>query len=168
DLVTSGLAPLGLISTSQSRLGEDVMLTQALAFDVQVFDPHAPVYALGANGRPLVASDLQGMGLRGTADMDAVMVNPGDAGWAIGVGVGGTPVSTGAYVDLGYVFRHQRFRQFVLNESSGFPLPSDPNHPILRSSFAGRMHARTGFPEQPGDGYSSDFEATIYRNWCTW
>src|SRR5690606_22724245 len=30
--VTSGLAPLGVISTRDSRLGDDVMLTQAMAF----------------------------------------------------------------------------------------------------------------------------------------
>jgi hypothetical protein len=64
----------GLIfdSTSQRR-GEDVVLTNVLAFDVRVFDPAAPV-VVTADGTPLV---------------------PGDPGFT------GTPVASGAYVDLG-------------------------------------------------------------------
>ncbi len=164
--ITSGLAPLGIVSGRESRRGDDVMLTQALAFDVQVFDPHAPVYALGSNGRPLIASDVQGMGLQGVAGIDAIMVAPGDAGWAVGVVRDGTPVSTGAYVDLGYVLRHQRFRQ-IMNEPP-FSTPTTPNHPLLRSSFAGRMHPRSQFPEMPSTGFSSDLEATLFRTWCSW
>ena len=38
--VTRGLAPLG-----GTRRGEDVILTNALAFDLRVYDPGAPVYA---------------------------------------------------------------------------------------------------------------------------
>src|SRR5690606_24083747 len=78
----------------------------------------------------------------------------------------GTPVSTGAYVDLGYVFRHQRFQQ--LFGGSSFSLPTNPGHPLVRSSFAGRMHARSQFAEHPGNRYVPEVEATIYRNWCSW
>jgi len=67
-------APDGLIFTSPSstRVGEDVVLTNVLAFDVRVFDPAAPV-----------------------AISDDVAVVPGDANW------GGSAVSSGAYIDLG-------------------------------------------------------------------
>jgi prepilin-type N-terminal cleavage/methylation domain-containing protein len=64
----------GLIfdSTSQ-RMGEDVILSNIIAFDVRVFDPAAPVAAT-TDGTPLV---------------------PGDPGFT------NVPVAAGAYVDLG-------------------------------------------------------------------
>ncbi len=43
--VTTGLAPLGITGPNASRRGQDLMMSDALAFDVQVFDPEAPVYA---------------------------------------------------------------------------------------------------------------------------
>jgi type II secretory pathway pseudopilin PulG len=160
--VTTGLAPLGKIGVKESRRGDDVMLTQALAFDVQVFDPHAPLYALGANGRPLVASDLQGRNRQQVAAIDATLVGPGDEGWAIAAARDGLPVNTGAYVDLGYVFRHYR------NQGAVFPLPSNREHPLNKSSFAGKMNAiRSRLPEH----YNSlelGLESTLYRTWCTW
>lgn len=65
--------PDGLIFTGTSaRVGEDVILTNVLSFDVRVFDPTAPL----------------------TISSDAA-VAPGDENW------GGTAVGSGAYVDLG-------------------------------------------------------------------
>jgi prepilin-type N-terminal cleavage/methylation domain-containing protein len=66
-------APTGLTLTGTPREGEDVVLTNVLAFDVRVFDPTAVVQANGST----------------------VLV-PGDPGF-----VAGTSVGTGAYVDLG-------------------------------------------------------------------
>jgi type II secretory pathway pseudopilin PulG len=67
-------APDGLIFDTAQRQGEDVVLTNVLAFDVRVFDPAAPVIA-GASNTALV---------------------PGDPGFTA------TPASaSGAYVDLG-------------------------------------------------------------------
>lgn len=72
--VTLPAAIEGLIFDSTSpRRGEDVVLTNVLAFDVRVFDPAAPV-VVTADGTPLV---------------------PGDPGFT------GTHVASGAYVDLG-------------------------------------------------------------------
>ena len=63
----------GLIfDKSSQRYGEDVVLTNVIGFDVRVFDPGAPVVLPG--GTPLV---------------------PGDPGFT------GSPVASGAYVDLG-------------------------------------------------------------------
>jgi prepilin-type N-terminal cleavage/methylation domain-containing protein len=57
------------------RQGEDVILTNVLAFDVRVFDPAAGIVMTSPGNTPLV---------------------PGDPGYS------GTPVSSGAYVDLGH------------------------------------------------------------------
>lgn len=64
-----------LVPLDGTRLGEDVLLTNVIAFDVRIWDPQAP---LGESG--------------------GVVVKPGDPGWNTGL----TQVSTGAYVDLGY------------------------------------------------------------------
>ena len=62
---------------SSTRVGEDVILTNVLAFDVRVFDPSAPVRVIAADDIALV---------------------PGDPGFAAVPNV----VANGAYVDLGW------------------------------------------------------------------
>lgn len=62
--VTAGLAPLG-----GARRGDDVMMTEALAFDVRVFDPGAPVYGLYPNGDATRPAQQ--------------VVQPGDPAWAV-------------------------------------------------------------------------------------
>lgn len=72
-------APDGLIfdrTKSSTRVGEDVVLTNVIGFDVRVFDPGAPV------GVP--------------AGSDSAVV-PGDGGFAAA-----TVAANGAYVDLGW------------------------------------------------------------------
>jgi hypothetical protein len=59
------------------HLGEDVMVSNALAFDVQVFDPWAPIVASPNSGEALV---------------------PGDPGWSTTL----STIGWGAFVDLGY------------------------------------------------------------------
>ncbi len=59
-----------------ARLGDDVLLTNVLAFDVQVWDPTA------------IVRSLNGVGLE-----------PGDVGWN---SAGVTDTAAGAYVNLGY------------------------------------------------------------------
>jgi prepilin-type N-terminal cleavage/methylation domain-containing protein len=61
-----------------ARLGDDVLMTNVLGFDVQVWDPGAPVYL--------------------TAATPAVSVEPRDRGYTLP----GSPTIFGAYVDLGY------------------------------------------------------------------
>ncbi len=76
--LTKGLLrPFGLPfdDRSKERLGEDVMLTDVLAFDVRVYDPGAPSY-----------------------QVVSMVVEPSDAGWS----VSGSPVAYGAYVDMGW------------------------------------------------------------------
>ena len=75
--------PDGLVYTG-NRLGEDVILTNVIAFDVRVFDPEAPI--------PLASGA-------------ATAVVPGDPGYAVAyiAAAGANPpaFAYGAYVDLG-------------------------------------------------------------------
>jgi prepilin-type N-terminal cleavage/methylation domain-containing protein len=64
----------GLIFDTTQRQGEDVILTNVLAFDVRVFDPGAPVFVTSGN----------------------TALVPGDPGFT------NTPTASGAYVDLGH------------------------------------------------------------------
>jgi type II secretory pathway component PulJ len=75
-------APDGLIfdrTKSSTRVGEDVVLTNVIGFDVRVFDPGAPVAV--------------------SADNTAAV--PGDPGFAATITASGA-AANGAYVDLGW------------------------------------------------------------------
>lgn len=74
---TSVLGPVLGSPPMFTRQGEDIMLRNALAFDVRVYDPQAP---LRVN--------------------NAIVVSPGDPGWALGTVPTDAPV--GAFVDLNY------------------------------------------------------------------
>lgn len=74
ETLPTALEGLVFDSTSQ-RQGEDIVLTNVLAFDVRVFDPAAPIRDSG-NGTALV---------------------PGDPGFT-----SGTDAGSGCYVDLGH------------------------------------------------------------------
>ncbi len=101
--LTRGIAPLG-----NSRRGEDVVMADALAFDLRVFDPGAPLYEYNpdtSGGAPALT-----------------VLQPGDPSWARAyqrdlatsapIGDLLTPTTAepwsyagqGAYVDLGYGF----------------------------------------------------------------
>jgi hypothetical protein len=79
-------SPTYSVSPSGARYGEDVVLTNVLAFDVQVWDPTAPVYS--------------------TSGSPSVSVAPGDPGFV--PSLTGTPpnynppASLGAFVDLNW------------------------------------------------------------------
>lgn len=97
--VTTGLVPLGTIrnraTDRATRRGEDLMLSQGLAFDVQVFDPEAPVLLEPATQTALT---------------------PADSGWYRPASLQRpTLVSTGAYVDLGYAALHNVVRARLLS-----------------------------------------------------
>jgi hypothetical protein len=72
-------APDGLIFDTDQRRGEDVMLTNVLAFDVRVFDPAVPARLTAGN----------------------TMLVPGDPGFN-DASILKTGTVTGAYVDLGH------------------------------------------------------------------
>jgi type II secretory pathway component PulJ len=76
--------PLSFVSgLILDRTGEDLMLDNALAFDVRVFDPGAPL-----------------------ADVSGVIVEPSDVGWRNGGWNASQVVGFGAYADLGWNANH--------------------------------------------------------------
>jgi len=94
--ITFGPAPFSIHRVANSsgggsyivdRTGEDLMLADALAFDVRVYDPSALIYhsALSDQGTAYVA------------------VQPGDPGWQAQFQLGQAPSEFGAYVDLGWL-----------------------------------------------------------------
>jgi prepilin-type N-terminal cleavage/methylation domain-containing protein len=86
-----------------ARRGQDVMMTSALAFDVRIYDPGAPLFGM---------RDVPG----NTSSRISLVVSPSDAGYgaaymdqdnmgsgAIGTGTARFPfVGQGTYVDMGY------------------------------------------------------------------
>ncbi|MCH8922577.1 MAG: hypothetical protein IIA67_05455 [Planctomycetes bacterium] len=74
----SGQMPFDLNPDNLIRRREDLVLTNVLSFDVKVWDPQAPIYAVPSNDKRVMA--------------------PGDPGYS----TGGTVIGRGAYVDLGY------------------------------------------------------------------
>ena len=91
----------GLVPLSQERRGEDVMLTDVLAFDLRVYDPGAPLYGV------LESSNAE--------SAYSAILEPADPGWKYayradvpsnGEALGdlATFVGQGAFVDLGYAF----------------------------------------------------------------
>ncbi|MEX2171446.1 MAG: type II secretion system protein [Pirellulales bacterium] len=97
--LTAGLVPLG-----GNRRGEDVMLSDALAFDVRVYDPGAPLLGLGPN--PSASNQ----------NISDVVVEPGDAGWSTFLQLSANQPNDvavygyGAYVDLGYLGLHNAWK----------------------------------------------------------
>jgi len=87
--VVRGLAPLW-----GKRRGEDVMLTDALAFDLRLFDPGAPLFLESTTETVLAPSD-KGWARAASGTMPLVeLVGQGayvDAGYGLGVVVSGSP-----------------------------------------------------------------------------
>jgi hypothetical protein len=106
--IIHGFAPL-----TNERRGEDVMMTGALAFDVRLYDPGAPLYMEAASRTVLSPSD-PGWKLGYDAD---VPNDPPDINEVIGNIA--SYVGQGAYVDLGYGFGRLIPRTFFGPNRSG-------------------------------------------------
>ncbi len=82
------------------RLGDDVLLTNVLAFDVQVWDPGAPIFIETNSNTPLEPSDP------GWANAATTWANPSNNYTYTAPPAAPTnttqPMAFGAYVDLGY------------------------------------------------------------------
>jgi len=127
--VTTGLVPLGWTSTTSSRRGQDLMLSDALGFDIQVFDPQAPSYALRPNVVPLRTGDseLSPSNANDLANLDLTTVGPSSIGWLTGATDTNDPVvvSEGSYVDLGYRELHREvFRRIQGSTLAALPVDS--------------------------------------------
>jgi hypothetical protein len=100
------------------RKGEDVMLSNVLAFDIRVFDPEAIVRsAITTNAAMGVAAPP----INGT-QLSAEPIQPGDAGYLYAVANQFTStyapypaLGTGAYVDIGYGYALQNALPFLSN-----------------------------------------------------
>ncbi|MEQ8847970.1 prepilin-type N-terminal cleavage/methylation domain-containing protein [Botrimarina sp.] len=177
--VTRGLAPLG-----GARRGDDVMLTGALAFDLRVYDPGAPVYAYytdAANSQPVQLDQT---------------IEPSDPAWASAfnadapwwLNAGATPPldpignlspttvvpfvfqRRGAYVDLGYGSTFLTPSGAAANIGTVLPaqrfFPRSGNQALFATSpVAQTMRFFTdGAIRTPG---SADL-TTFYRTYDTW
>lgn len=135
--VFKGPVPLGVESPTSSRRGQDLMISSALAFDIRVFDPQSPSYAMRANGNPVLNSDDVS-----DPNLDITTVGPGSIGWLRAAVLSSEPnfddqplvASTGNYVDLGYRNLHSEFFR-RLNGST--PTIS------VDTPFAGLPHAKS-------------------------
>lgn len=122
--VTTGLVPLGITGPNSSRAGQDLMMSQALAFDVQVYDPEAPLFAVKADGSVVTTNDVNNNNVGANADLTPI--TPADAGWRAGPASSNAAVlRQGAYVDLGYAFLHREYSR-LLGGSSSVPAVITP------------------------------------------
>jgi len=132
------------------RIGEDVILTNVLQFDVKVWDPLAPVFTVdptqdSASNNWLVAPNVAA----GT-----MVIMPGDPGYATALATWmsvASPlenlVTRGAYVDLNYAWSAASSNTF--HNISWFSGPGDP-----RSGLA----AKTNYPAAVYDTWSTHYE----------
>jgi hypothetical protein len=118
-----------LFPAEHLHTGDDVLLTNVLAFDVQVWDPGAPIFVPAGT---------------------SIAVEPRDPGWP---GTG-TAVASGAYVDLGYRpgSTTTAFEEVNPNSKSGFA--STPSTPRVYDTWS--MHYENDGLDQsnpmPADG----------------
>lgn len=160
-MFTNGMVPL-----SGDRRGEDVVLSNMLAFDIKVYDPGAPLLA----EQPVIDTGR-------SVTYPGEVVAPGDPGWGLilrerltnpGSGASYQPiVRRGAYVDLGYYDLHGAFA--ARNTAvGGLPASTDPSlAPLLGDSpFAGLTQVKSGlgWPVANASGYA--FQP--YRTYDTW
>ncbi|MBN1854964.1 MAG: prepilin-type N-terminal cleavage/methylation domain-containing protein [Pirellulales bacterium] len=104
-----------LPENTENRAGEDIVLTDVLAFDIRVYDPKSPIRNAGTPSVPIA-------------------VKPGDPAW-------GTVANTvsylgqGAYVDLGYNVafggRSERWDQATFDPLSIFSMQIHPKSGLL-------------------------------------
>lgn len=141
-----GETTLGAEATAGAdRKGEDVMLNDVLAFDLRVFDPGAPLYAV--NDTVLEPSDNGWAAAYLSIEQPAVANAEFDA-----------MVGQGAYVDLGYVSMHP----------SVPPLPPIPPNPTssaqpLRPQFAGLPDPKSGLDFSGGTIASVAYDTWPYH-----
>lgn len=91
-----------LTGTGGERLGEDVVLSDCLAFDLKVFDPFVELYPVGTNSGALRSTDM--------------VLSPNDPGYL--ASMVSTEVGVGDYVDLGW---YRNVAAVALNNGTALP-----------------------------------------------
>ena len=97
-----------LAAPPPSRVGEDVLASNVLSFDIKGFDPGVPLLpSPGVDGAPgLMGIDDDGDGTNdniselGWAGSDDLVLSPNDPGYASQLGA--TPIGSGEFVDVGW------------------------------------------------------------------
>jgi prepilin-type N-terminal cleavage/methylation domain-containing protein len=145
------------------RRGEDMVLTNLLAFDIRVFDPSVPIRA-----------DNFDVGSDGNIDNDAVStVQPGDVGWNAAV-TSDPPhpiVGYGAFVDLSYG-RYCSGLFTAANPPITSPrIPRFAGYDDLRASYQFQpMHPRSqlarDWPEANPSGGGNPARFAYYDTWA--
>lgn len=143
-----------------SRVGEDILASNILSFDVKGFDPGVPL--LPSPGEDL-APGLQGidddgngitdfasggepdLGELGWAGSDDVILSPNDPGYALQLGV--TPIGTGEFVDIGWA--HKTVTPFV---AAGGSVPAGAN---LWSQLSGYSQSNVAASSLLGTPYTN-------------
>ncbi len=110
--------------------GEDVLLSNLLAFDLKVFDPLAPLYLLNGTNR---------------------LVAPGDLGYDTAFLGGGTVASNGAYVDIGY--------GFTVITPITFPLTFTPPAAGFATHFSGVPNVKSQLVQRNYCTWSTHYES---------
>ncbi len=109
--VSNSLAEPGLIKGGDHR-GEDIVLVNALAFDVKAYDPEAPV-GIDASGTEAVVPGDPGFALSTKPTNGIDLYNSGSAvtRWFL-------PIGRGAYVDLNYTSTNANYLRNYADLSS--------------------------------------------------
>jgi len=158
--VTQGPAPLW-----GTRQGEDVMLTDALGFDLRVYDPGAPLFATWkdpsdqSKGLDVVLTPSD-PGWRGDPSQDGdggAYFHKDNMGSANGIGNNNTTfpfAGQGAYVDLGYGY-DERFTP------PAFPTPKYANS--FATSGQSWFFERSALPDVLGNQLAPGY--AVYDTW---
>jgi type II secretory pathway component PulJ len=131
------------------RVGEDVILTNVIGFDVKVWDPYAPVFsAVNDNGTPADLTD--------DTSITSVLVVQGDPGYPLALArwvhelvtnpgnaqnTSFAPRQRGAYVDLGYA----EYPGLKYHDADGNGVIDPPYDAVYRSmsTFSGPGNPRS-------------------------
>lgn len=154
-------------TAGSTRIAEDVVLTNVLAFDVKIWDPGAPVIEYT------------------TASGSKIAVLPGDPGYIDRLSAGTTGiVSFGAYVDLNYMCRmgalpgntYAPKYDYTTHSNIGAPRPWFHGPGDVRSQLMGTMPTTlptlfppaTGSPPPPPPAPPiTAARAAVYDTWST-
>jgi len=144
-----------------TRVGEDVILTNVLSFDIRVWDPTAPIIT-DPNGNIFAPGDPSpGYGVPTVSGGRAggyanglIEVAKGTSGWGV--------VSRGAYVDLNYMY-------YVINEASLTAVQLA----TITSHFSGAPDIRSGMSFTAGMTINGSYTVpnalvpAVYDTWST-
>lgn len=155
-----------LLGYEGPRIGEDVILTNVIGFDVKVWDPNAPIFraVTDSSGTP---TDLTDDGV-----IQSVLVTQGDPGYPLALAhyvqdclLTAPPnpnfnrVASGAYVDLNYsayaaATYHGGDPAYVAvyNQISKFSGPADPRSGVTRVYDTWSFHYEHDGLDEDGDG----------------